>query len=283
MITHDEMQYINKNAYIPEHLIDYVVAISDAEPFLWENYVFYVKNKHLIFIGYPLKKSFNKDDARKVLISAVDKLKSKTVAIITPGEPIFKNLCIMKSSDYYYILNLSNFILTSKLKNSINRALKETELVIDKKVTSQHLCLIEEVISYKKFDEYTQYIFKKIPDYVKSSSTVQVFSAFDRKGNLVGFDIADCQSEKFCFYMFNFISRKNYIPGISDLLFYEIVKKAKYSGKLFINMGLGINEGVVFFKRKWGAERFLPYEFYFYRKSFRIFDIFKKILRKQIN
>lgn len=80
--------------------------------------------------------------------------------------------------------------------------------------------------------------------------------------------------------MFNFISRKNYIPGISDLLFYEIVKKAKDSGKLFINMGLGINKGVVFFKRKWGAERFLPYEFYFYRRSLRIFDIFKKILRK---
>ncbi|MFH1627942.1 MAG: hypothetical protein ABIE47_04380 [Pseudomonadota bacterium] len=42
-------------------------------------------------------------------------------------------------------------------------------------------------------------------------------------------------------------------------------------GKKYINLGLGINPGVAFFKEKWGGVVFLPYAFCMYhqpRKGF---------------
>jgi hypothetical protein len=59
--------------------------------------------------------------------------------------------------------------------------------------------------------------------------------------------------------MFNFRSREHSIPGASDLLFSHIVERAKSEDKRFVNLGLGINSGIAFFKRKWGAAPFLKY------------------------
>ena len=36
MIDQSETEHIYTNAYVPEHLVDYVSAISGAEPFLFE-------------------------------------------------------------------------------------------------------------------------------------------------------------------------------------------------------------------------------------------------------
>lgn len=41
----------------------------------------------------------------------------------------------------------------------------------------------------------------------------------------------------------------------------ELIKIALEKGKEYINMGLGINEGVKKFKEKWGGRPFLDYEF----------------------
>ena len=59
--------------------------------------------------------------------------------------------------------------------------------------------------------------------------------------------------------MFNFSSGANYVPGASDLLLFEVIQQAEAEGKKYINLGLGINPGVTFFKEKWGGVAFLPY------------------------
>jgi hypothetical protein len=54
MVCTRERNLIYDYAYVPEHLPDYVEAISGAEAFFHEGHVCYVKGRHLIFIGYPL-------------------------------------------------------------------------------------------------------------------------------------------------------------------------------------------------------------------------------------
>jgi hypothetical protein len=61
--------------------------------------------------------------------------------------------------------------------------------------------------------------------------------------------------------MFNFTSGALYVPGASDLLLSEVIQQAKTEGKKYMNLGLGINSGVTFFKKKWGGAVFLPYAF----------------------
>jgi len=67
--------------------------------------------------------------------------------------------------------------------------------------------------------------------------------------------------------MFNFRSSACPVPGVSDLLLSELIQQALAEEKRAINMGLGINAGVTFFKKKWGGVVFLPYAFCLYGTS----------------
>jgi len=48
--------------------------------------------------------------------------------------------------------------------------------------------------------------------------------------------------------MFNFTSDALYVPGVSDLLLFEVIKQSKTEGRKYMNLDLGINPGVTFFK-----------------------------------
>jgi hypothetical protein len=88
-----------------------------------------------------------------------------------------------------------------------------------------------------------------------------VYDARNEGGDLVAFDVAEMASKAYAFYMFNFTSRDHFVPGASDLLLWEIIEHAQREDKRYINLGLGIDPGVTFFKEKWGGEPFLPYAF----------------------
>ena len=54
MITAAEEKHIERHAYLPEHVPEYVTAISQTEAFLFGNFLAYAKEGLLILIGYPL-------------------------------------------------------------------------------------------------------------------------------------------------------------------------------------------------------------------------------------
>lgn len=262
MLSSEELSFVYQNAYIPEHLTEYVCSISEAEPYLFEGYLYYLRGEHIIFIGYPLSKEFKEAEATDILLETVEKYKIKSVAVISPKNLKFNGKIIIENSDSYYLLEVSKFSLTGKLKNSVKRASKELTIEVSKKFTPYHSSIIEEYVNTKKFDEYTTHIFQKIPRYIKTSKTSLLLNAKKNNNNsLVGFNILDLGSKNYAFYMFNFISRKSYTPGVSDLLMYEMTEIAKKERKDFINLGLGVNQGVLFFKKKWGGKFFLSYQF----------------------
>ena len=267
MISNTDAQYIFEQAYVPEHLVDYVTAISGAEPFLFEQYLCYTRDETLIFIGYPLGASFNQKQMEASLEAAAKTQKPRIVSLVAPTIGLSRVKPIQKSSDSYFRLDLGGFIAPPGVQSMLRRASRELSVEAGKEWGKEHGALITEFLSSHEVSEETEHIFARIHEYMASTKTALLLSARNQKGELIALDVADFGSKDYAFYMFNFASREHYIPGASDLLLHELVTIAQQKGKLFINLGLAINAGITFFKQKWGGVSFLNHEFVLYETS----------------
>jgi hypothetical protein len=267
MITVSQQRYIEDYAYVPEHLSHYVTAVSQTEPFLIDDFLVHVKNDHFIFVGYPLRDPWGEKQMVKVLENAVKRFKPKNVALTAPAIPSSLKNCVHSPPDHYYRLDLSSISISQKLRNMLKRAGRELSVETNQKFNEEHRKMIVEFLKAHPVDEATGFIFNRINEYLSSSSTAWVFDARNKRRELVAFDIAEFKPRDYSIYMFNFSSDALYVPGASDLLLSEVIKQAKTERKKYINLGLGINSGVTFFKEKWGGVAFLPYASCLYHSS----------------
>jgi hypothetical protein len=259
MITPAQEDFIKSAAYVPEHMPGYGTAISGGETFLLENYTCYREKEFLIFIGYPLQDPFDETKMEEILAAAIKRFTPSRVALIAPS--ISRRDGERGDSDAYYQLDLDTLKIQAKVKNMIQRASQELQVGKGREFLREHRRLVEDFLKTRQLSEGTHTIFQKIHEYLASVPTAWVFSARAHDGRLAGFDIAEFGAKNYAFYMFNFRSSQNAAPGTSDLLLYELIQEAKQQGKRFINLGLGVNAGVTFFKRKWGGRPFLNHEF----------------------
>ena len=259
MITQAEREYVEAHAYLPEHIPQYVSAISKTEPFLFDDYIVHAKKNHLIFVGYPLKEPFRESQMGEVLDDAVKQFKPREVSLIAPTIPSRLGGSKHPPSDDYYRLELSAVAVSQKLRNMLTRASRELSVERAQTFGRDHKKFVDDFLKTHPVDEGTQFVFKRIDKYLSSSTTAWVFDARSRKGELVAFDIAEFSPKQYALYMFNFSSDALYVPGASDLLLSNVVQVSKDEGKKYVNLGLGINRGVTFFKKKWGGVAFLPY------------------------
>jgi len=264
MITASQQDYINDHAYIPEHIPQYVTAISQTEPFLIDDFLVHVKKDHLTFVGYPLKEPFEEKRIRSVLEKGIKRFRPESVSLFAPSIPSSIHDCIRPPSDHYYRLELSSLSISQKLRNMLSRAGRELFVKKNKDFDEEHRKIVEDFLNTRPVDEATRFIFRRIGDYLFSSPTAWAFDARNNRGELVAFDVAEFIPMDYILYMFNFSSEARYVPGASDLLLSEVIKQARTESKKYINLGLGINPGVTFFKKKWRGVPFLPYASCFY-------------------
>jgi len=262
MLTLQEQNSLHDRAYVPEHLLDYVEAISGAEAFLQDAHLCFLKAGHLIFIGYPLNNEI--DMTPEAYETVCRRFRPLTAAIIAPSiwvEATQPNAIIQ---DSYYELQLPLARLKADLAYMIRRAGRELRVVIGA-FGEEHEKLIKSFVAERDFSPAHREMFKQIPEYLAHSSTARVLEARKRE-QLVAFNIVDLGSADHGFYLFNFRSLKLNVPGACDLLFYEMARLAEAKNKRSLNLGLGINPGVRRFKEKWGAVPFLPYVYAFVRR-----------------
>jgi hypothetical protein len=278
MITTAQQDYIEEYAYVPEHLIPYVTAISQTEPFLLDDFLVYTKKSHLIFVGYPLKEPFDESKMVKTFEDAMTHFRPREVALTAPAIPVSLHIGVYPPSDHYYRLNLSTLSISQKLRNMLKRASRELAVERGQIFSDEHRKMVDGFIQTHPVDESIRLIFQKIQDYLSSSPRSWVFNARNKRGALVAFDVAEFGSKHYALYMFNFSSTALYVPGASDLLLSEVIRQAKTEGKGYLNLGLGINPGVSFFKKKWGGIIFLPYAFSMVRPASR--EVMETLLQK---
>ena len=82
MLSKEDRLHIYAHAHIPEHLPEYLEAVSGSEPHLQANHLYLFKRSHLTFIGYPLKES--PAATPEVYAWLFNHLKPETAAIIAP-------------------------------------------------------------------------------------------------------------------------------------------------------------------------------------------------------
>ncbi len=264
MISQAERRFIWEHAYVPEHVPEYVSAISGAEAFLSDDFLQYISGADLVFIGYPLKGTSTTGTYEKPLRRAIKRHRPERVHVIGPDMPSRIPNGASASPDHYYRLELERLKISQKVRNMLARASKEISVTKGRNLGEEHTALIEEFISHHRLSQATRSIFSRVPAYVMASESAAVFQARDAEGRLVAFDVAESGARDYLFYLFNFSSGQHYVPGASDLLMKEMIGNAGAQAKKFVNMGLGIGKGITFFKTKWGARSFLPYVSYEY-------------------
>ena len=255
MLNSEELCLVYERGYIPEHVPSYVEAVSSAESHLHDDYICFTSGTHLIFIGYPLK--VRACQIEESFESAFESFNPATVAIIAPQLWSLDQSCESQSTDTYYKLTLPLGPLDPELSYMVRRASRELQ-VMTGTFGRDHRRLVKEFIADHELALEHKQIFERIPYYLKRSKTARLLEA--RKGDkLEAFTIVDLGSANYAFYLFNFRSLEEHIPGASDLLFHEMVCLAQSNNKKAINLGLGIHLGIRRFKKKWGGSPFLPY------------------------
>jgi hypothetical protein len=265
MITDAQKEHVERHAYLPEHLPDYVTAISRTEPLLFGNFIAYAQKGLLVFIGYPLEETFDEKRMQKHLEEAIRRLAPERVSVMAPAIPSSLENGDDFHVDRYYRLELSSVSISQKTRNMLNRAGRELSIGKSRRFEEEHEKLVEEFLKNRSVDEATRFIFRGIDRYLSTSETAWIFEARTGRGELVAFDVAEFRPRDYALHMFNFSSGDRYVPGASDLLLSEVVRQAVTNQKKYINLGLGINPGVAFFKEKWGGVAFLPHAGRLYR------------------
>ena len=255
MLNNQERQWIYRHAYLPEHLPDYVGAVSGAEPFLHHNYLYFLGKKHLIFNGYPLEPDSDPPD--QVYDIVCRRSRPSTVAVIAHDLWLPAEQYEHQATDSYYRLDLPLTSIDAAVAYMVRRAQRDLH-VSRGRFGKEHKKIIRAFLAGHRINRRQKYIFKHIAQYLKASDSAVLLEA--RKQNkLVAFSIVDFGAVDYAFYLFSFRSVKIKVPGASDLIFQAMVNQAQAEGKKAVNLGLGVNAGIRHFKEKWGGVPFLKY------------------------
>jgi len=262
MITPEEETYVLTRAYVPEHIVSLMTLISKGGPFLIEDHLGFVKDNWLILVGYPLEGNFSQERCERILKQAVDTFRPEYLWFIGPESPSsLLNSCKERQTDQYYTLDIEKTPLRPSLRRAANKASEKLIIERGRTISQEHQALISELLKREKLPDRVRELYLAMPEYVGRSSSAWTIDARDLTGNLCAFSVIELGAKNFSAYILGSHSKKHYVPHASDLIFFEMIHLTREHGKSTINLGLGVNEGIQRFKKKWGGKPFLKYEF----------------------
>lgn len=254
MLSEEEQSHVLSRAYVPEHSVPLMTAVSEGEPHLIEDYVCWWKEGWIIIVGYPLERQFSVHEFYRSLETILERFRPVRVSLIAPEiPPRVAAECVERESDRYYTVCLNE-------GNIPGRALREAEkasrlLTIDRshEMTDDHDRLSRELLDRVSPPQRVRRLLYKMPDFVKQSRHSVVLSAWDRDRRLSAFFVVDLSPRSFSTYVIGCHSKASFARGASDLLARELIRISIESGKEFIHLGLGVSNGIRQFKKKWGG------------------------------
>jgi hypothetical protein len=255
MLKRTESDHIYQHAYVPEHLVEYVTAISGGTPYYFRDHVCYLHRNHLIFIGYPLLD--NPDTLSQIYPAVCERFNPSTITLVAADLTGLPEGAETQPVDQYYRLDLPLQSLNPEVTYMVRRAKRELKIELGR-FGREHKKIIQDFVRRQDLGAAQIHIFKNVSSYMKQSTSAYLLEA-RKSARLVAFSIVDLGSAHYAFYQFNFRSAKISVPGASDFLFDEMVRLAQSKGKRAINLGLGIHAGIRRFKEKWGGKAFLTH------------------------
>ena len=246
-------------AVTPEQLLPYVRAVSGAEPRLIGNCVGFASEGKVVLIGYPLHDPRDTEAMAEAVSEALKIQGLCHLTVIGPARPPQAPAESQVAEDCYYSLPVPPPSPAQKLRNLIRRASRELTIERGRQCGDDHLALVQRYLDERHLATGTRHIFQQLPHYLAASSGSLVLSGRLADGKLAAFVVGDFSALRTAFFMFCFREPGLAPPGSTDFLLAGLLEEAHNRGQTLMNLGLGINDGVAFFKRKWGAVPFLPY------------------------
>ena len=259
MITDDEKIEILDKAYVPEHSVGLITQLSGGEPFLFQDYFCCRTEDRLILIGYPLQHDFSVEEFNQALLEIKEIFHPAHISLIAPELPFtFAKSCSERESDCYYTLDLDGRVIPSRLQKVCTKAMEKLVVEQGTKLGDDHRELAQEFATRVELRPSIKELLFRMWDYVGQSDGSLVLNAWDDRNKLAAFYVMDMSPTEFSSYVIGCHSKQ--IEGASDLLFLEMIKVSTEQKKKYIHLGLGVNDGIRQFKKKWGGIPGLPYE-----------------------
>lgn len=254
------LKHILEAAYVPEHSVDLMAAVSGGTPMLRNDFFFLVSDGHIILVGYPLEPPFDPQRFTAFLDEIKEDFHPERVSMIAPMIPeAIREACVEYNHDKYYLLQLDRVRMAGTTARNIRKAEDAMNVERCQSVPDGYLGLFDEFFKVSDPPPRVRNLVDKLPLYLKASSQGMALTARDCSGNLAALFIIDTAPKDFVSFLMGCYSRSFYTRGASDLLMAETVKIGIEMKKKHIHLGLGVNDGIRRFKEKWGGYAALPY------------------------
>lgn len=259
----NELDNITAMAQTPDQLIPYVEAVSGMKSIPCGDCVLHTYEGSAVLVAYAPHDPLDCDHMDKAVENALKETELTELTVLGPAIPHAAPIHFTKNEDMYWGIKLDQLQKSPRLKNMLKRASRDLKVLSasgEEAWTGEHDKLLEDFCERKKAElsDGSKFIFKQLKKYLSRSQEALLFSAWDGEDRLNACAIGDFSAFSTAFYMFSF-RYKDAVPGSSDLLLNYIVNEAIARGYERLNLGLGINGGVEFFKKKWGAMPLFPY------------------------
>jgi hypothetical protein len=259
MIGPDRLARVTAEAVVPEQVVPYVSAVAGSRPRMVGSCIGYDSGGEFVLVGYPLHDPLDESAMTEAVTLALQLPGLRRLTVIGPARPKAAPAGSRLEEDCYYAIPVPPPRPAQKLRNMLRRASRDLTLEPGRRCGEDHMGLVQRYLDERLLAPGTCRIFGQMQSYLAASPGSLLLSARLADGRLAAFAVGEFASLHTAFFMFCFRDSRLAPPGSADLVLSGLLDEAAQRGHRRMNLGLGINEGIRFFKGKWGLASFLPY------------------------
>ncbi len=250
----------NPPGLVPEHSLPLMTAMSGGSPLVTGGHLFFYAEDWLIGIGYPLAEGAKFDAAAFAAAAseAQKRTKAEKCFAIGPASPSGAEIL---ETDRYYVLP-AKAPAPKNLAGPLRKAAACLTVRQSEQFAPGHRRLWAEFMERAGggMNSRVAELYARTPQALaKAGGSLFLLDAIDQNGDIAASMLFDRSQPNFLSYILGAHSRAHYAPHAADLLFATMLEIARQENKRFIHLGLGVNEGILRFKKKWGAIPSLPF------------------------
>lgn len=277
----DSFSDYTARALVPEHLEHYVRSLGPCTPMRVSDFLAWKRGSSLILAGYPREEGdffcqSGTANAERIaaacsgldtaLAQALELPFVENMTVLAPMSPAGTPPNALIHRDMYHGVDLGQIKPSGKLANMLRRAGRDIAVETGSAWTKEHDALLAGVITLmrqrkgaRQLSGDSAVLFSRIPNLVRQNPDKIVLYSARRKDSqtLAGFVAGDHSSYTTSFYLFA-LKAPDAPPGTADALLQAFLQHSRDLGQIRSNLGLSINDGIRFFKEKWGATPWFP-------------------------
>ena len=246
-------------AVVPEHSAPFMQAVSGGRVLMVDHFVFYAAEDWLMAIAYPLRDGgeYSHQRFEAALSGALRETGATACFAVGPDLPprLADNVL---ERDVFYTLP-ADAPVPPRLRSPVRKARERLRIDETREFGPQHRRLWAEFMGRAVLRANVRELFARTPQMLAAEGAdVRLLNAWDGD-RLVACLVLDYSTPAFVSYIVGARSRNHPVPHAGDALFAVMLEKARAAGCDFVQLGLGVNEGITRFKRKWGGTPQLSY------------------------